>query len=190
MAGPDWKTLPPRGISDEEMKAQLHTWAAEARAKRGYELSDEERRRRIDALAAEARAERGYDLSEEEQQWQLYWLVVEARAKRGLRAIALAHGASEYRFEPRGGALIVREGRPHETRLDRIERALSRTRVQLEALAGRVDMVWEHVQRVDDKVDGLSQRFETLERKVDALDLRVLRLEQHARLSDGGSRSS
>lgn len=163
------------------MTAQRRRWAGEARAKPSYVArSDEERRQQIEALAAQARARRGYDLSPEELEWQRYWLVVEGRAQRGLRALRPGRNATEYRFNPPSGALAVRDGGPGETQLDRIERALSRTRVQLEGLETKVNVVWDHLRHVEEKIDVVSDRVDALQRTIARQDLRLLRLEGKA----------
>jgi hypothetical protein len=176
----DWSSLPPSPWTDEELTRIARTAAEENRARRGYDLSFEELQRIMKTFSAEADAKRGYKRTPEETERQVYAYVFEARTREARRCAEQAWQPSEYRYTPPSGPLALREGTP-ETQLDRIERGLTATRVQLEALESRVDSFADHNIAIGAKLDELIVRVDTLTETVERIDLRVRRLEDGLR---------
>lgn len=175
--GVDWSLLPPSPWSDEERTELVRRAAEENRARRGYNLSLEECRRILEPSIAEADAKRGYKLTPEQKERLIFQYVFEARIVEARRRVAAAMEPFEYRYRPPRGPLVVREGPRRETQLDRIERALSATRAQLEALESKVNNVIDQGFDTAKKLDALTIRVDTLTETVERIDLRVLSLE-------------
>jgi hypothetical protein len=179
----DWSLLPPSPWTDQE-RAEFVRTAEENRARRGDVPSPEERRRMLEAWVAEADTKRGYELTREQQDRQFFQLAFEARVVEARRRAAAAREAYEYRYRPPRGPLVLREGPRGETQLDRIERALSATRVQLEALETKVDNVIDQTLKLGRKLDALEVRVDALTETVTRIDLRVLSLEYRVQRLD------
>jgi chaperonin cofactor prefoldin len=181
----DWSLLPPSPWTDEERSELVRTAAEENRARRGYNLSLEECHRILEPWVAEADAKRGYKLTPEQKERRIFQYVFEARIVEARRRAAAAAEPFEYRYRPPRGPLVVREGQRGETQLDRIERALSATRVQLEALESKVTTFVDQNIDIARKLDALVVRVEALTETVERIDLRVLSLENRVgRLED------
>lgn len=185
MSSVDWSLLPPSPWTDEELSEFVRKAAEENRATRGYNLSLEECRRILEPAIAEADVKRGYKLTPEQKERQLFQFVFEARIVETRRRAGAAAAPFEYRYRPPRGPLAVREGSAGETQLDRIERALSVTRVQLEALESKVSAFYDHSVVVERKLDALAARVDALAETVERIELRVLNLENRVgRLED------
>ena len=76
----------------------------------------------------------------------------------------------EYHYRPPRGPLFVREDPRGETQLDRIERALSATRAQLEALETKVGNVVDQNFNIASKLDALTLRVDALTETAERID--------------------
>ena len=185
MGSVDWSLLPPSPWSDDELSEFVRKAAEENRARRGYNLSPEECRRILEPCVAEADAKRGYKLTPEQKERQMFQYVFEGRVVEARRRAAAAVAPFEYRYRPPSGPLVVREGPGGGTQLDRIERAVAATRVQLEALETKVNNVVDQSFNIERKLDALVVRVDALTETVERIDLRVLSLENRmGRLED------
>jgi chromosome segregation ATPase len=181
----DWSLLPPSPWTDEERSEFLRRAAEENRARRGHNLSLEECDKILERWVAEADAKRGYMLTPEQKDRRTFQYVFEARIVELRRRAAAAMQPFEYRYQPPRGPLVAREGPREETQLDRIERALSSTRVQLETLETKVNNVLDQTFNIARKLGALEVRVDALTETVERIDLRVLSLEHRMqRLED------
>lgn len=185
MGSVDWSLLPPSPWTDEERSELVRKAAEENRARRGYNFSLEECHRILEPWVAEADAKRGYKLTPEQRERRIFQYIFEGRIVEARRRAAQAVEPFEYRYRPPRGPLVVREGGRGETQLDRIERALLATRVQLEALDSKVTTFADQNLVIAAKLDALVIRVDALTEAVERLDLRVLSLESRmGRLED------
>jgi hypothetical protein len=167
------------------VQERVNAIAEEIRAKRTHHLSDEERHRIMESWVAEGDAKRGYALTPEQKERLLFQYLFEGRVIEKWKRASAWPSATEHRYG-QTPAPYVREGGRGETQLDRIERALTATRIQLEALESRVQLFVDHSRAIAAKLEELSVRVDALTHVVERIDLRVLsvehrmqRLEQH-----------
>lgn len=162
-------------------------------AKRGRRLTEEEMDAGAKAAIDELRVKRGRDFTPEEVERQFQAALEECRKEPPLY-IRLAR-ASGYRYEPPpADAFVLRETRPGETQMDRIERRLDvcerqlvdarermSTKVEVEAERDRSRLALEQNTAVRERIHELSACVDTLTGIVERLDLRVLSLESRVR---------